>query len=161
MKSLYYAQIHSNISYALSLWGPMTSSRNINQIQLIQNKAVSCIDIELSMEQTYLKYGILPVPKMIHLELCKLGFKLINNMLPKPLTQALMTDHQDSSIVKVHHYETRNKCIPNLPKIRNNCYRKSLLFQAVSLYSKLPNDVTQQRSLHLFVRKCKIFLQRN
>ena len=116
MKSLYYAQIHSNISYALSLWGPMTSNHIINQIQHIQNKAVSCIDIDLSMEQIYLKHGILPVPKMIHLELCKLGFKFINNMLPKPLTNALMTDHRYSSIEKVHRYETRNKCVPTCPE---------------------------------------------
>ena len=84
------------------------------------------------------------VQKMIHLELYKLGFKLINNMLPKPLTHALMTDHQASSTVKVHRYETRKKSVLNLPKISNNCYRNSFLFKAVSLYSKLPTDVTQQ-----------------
>ena len=40
MKSLYYAQIHSNINYALVLWGPMAKHQDIKQIESIQNKAL-------------------------------------------------------------------------------------------------------------------------
>ena len=161
MKSLYYAQIHSNINYALLLWGPMISNHNIKQLQDIQDKAVSCINTELSKEEMYLKYGILPISKMIQLELCKLGFKLINNLLPKPLTNALRTDHKDSSTTKSHPFETRNKCIPNLPTVKNNLYRNSFLFKAVSTLSKLPRDIRQQQNVQLFMRKCKVYLQRN
>ena len=45
MKSLYYMQIHSNINYALALWGPMAKYQDIKQIQSIQDKALQCIEV--------------------------------------------------------------------------------------------------------------------
>ena len=139
----------------------MISHHSINQIQTIQNKALLCIEADQRVEQTYLKHRILPVSKMIHLELCKLGFKLINNMLLTPLIDALKTDHKHSSTEKTHPYETRNKSIPNLPKITNNRYRNSFLFKAVSEYFKLLSDIKQQRNFYSFVRKCKHHLLRD
>ena len=111
------------------------------------------------MDQIYTKYGILPIQKMIDLELCKLGFKLINNLLPMPLSRAFMADHREISTVKIHQYNTRNKGVPNLPNIKNTRYRRSFLFQAVSHYSKLPHELTNLRNLPLFVKKCKKHLQ--
>ena len=57
IKSLYYAQIHSNINYALVLWGPMAKYRDIKQIESIQNKALQCIEensrVELHIPQAW------------------------------------------------------------------------------------------------------------
>ena len=83
IKSLYYAQIHSNINYALVLWGPMAKYRDIKQIQSIQDKALRCIEMNSRVELVYHKHGILPLSKMILLELYKRGYKLINELLPK------------------------------------------------------------------------------
>ena len=44
LKSLYYMQIHSNIIYGISMWGPMTGCGLMNQIQSIQDKAVTCLE---------------------------------------------------------------------------------------------------------------------
>ena len=124
MKSLYYMQIHSNINYALALWGPMAKYQDIKQIQSIQDKAVRCIEVNSRVELVYHKHGILPLSKMILLELYKLGYKLSNDLLPTPLMMALKSDHKQSSTEKTHHYKTRNKSTPNLPKVNNNRYRE-------------------------------------
>ena len=100
IKSLYYAQIHSNINYALVLWGPMAKYRDIKQIQSIQDKALRCIEMNSRVELVYHKHGILPLSKMILLELYKLGYKLINELLPNPLMMTLKSDHKQSSTEK-------------------------------------------------------------
>ena len=159
MKSLYYTQIHSNINYALVLWGPMAKYRDIKQIESIQNKALRCIEENSKVELIYHKHGILPLSKMLLLELYKLGYKLCNDLLPPPLMVALKSDHKQVSTEKTHHYNTRNKNTPNLPKAINNRYRNSFLFKAISEYSKLPNAIKQQHSYHTFVKKCKHYLR--
>ena len=159
MKSLYYAQIHSNINYALVLWGPMAKYWDIKQIQSIQDKALRCIEMNSRVELVYHKHGILPLSKMILLELYKLGYKLVNELLPKPLMRALKSDHKQSSTKKTHRYKTRNKSTPNLPIVNNNRYRNSFLFKAIVEYSKLPTAIKQQCSYHTFVSNCKYYLR--
>ena len=71
----------------------------------------------------YHKYCILKVEELVQLELCKLGYKLTHQMLPTPASDALLMDHHDVCMVKLHQYNTRHKSVPNLPKVRNNKYR--------------------------------------
>ena len=116
MKILYYAQMNSLISYGISAWGPMVSHGLINQIQTLQDKAVKCIDLNLKKNEVYYTYKILTVNQMIELEMCKLGYRLVKNLLPTPLTKALQTNHLDRCIWKSHRYETRHRNVPNLPR---------------------------------------------
>ena len=159
MKSLYYAQIHSNINYALALWGPMAKYQDIKQIQSIQDKTLGCIEVNSRVELVYHKHRILPLSKMIALELYKLGYKLCNDLLPTPLMMALKSNHRQSSTEKTHHYKTRYKSIQNLPKVNNNHYRNSFLFKSIVEYFKLPAVIKQQCSYHTFVSKCKHYLR--
>ena len=102
MKMLYYAQINSLISYGISMWGPMVTHYLVNQVQILQDKAVKCIDLSLSKDVVYHTYKILAVSQMIELEMCKLGFCLVNNLLPNQLSKVLQTDHCDRSTSKTH-----------------------------------------------------------
>ena len=145
--------------YAISMWGPMASRCLISQIQMIQNKAVSCIEPGLKPNLVYHKHKILTVDLMIKLELCKLGYQMTNNMLPKPLCHALQTDHHERSTAKLHNYETRNKLIPNLLRASHSQYRNSYLFKAISVYSKLPTEIINQPRFSSFTSKCKAYLQ--
>ena len=160
LKSLYYAQIHSNIIYGLSMWGPMTGCGLMNQIQSIQDKAVACIEAGKKIKETYRKHGILKVDELVKVELCKLGYKLTHHMLRTPVSDALLTDHHDVSMAKTHQYNTRCKSVPNLLKVRNNRHRHSYLFEVVSVYSKLPSEITNTEGLGSFVKKCKEHIQK-
>ena len=93
--------------------------------------------------------------QMIELEMSKLGFHLVNNLLPNQLSKALQTDHCNRSMLKTHRYNTRLRAVPNLPKATHSRYRNSYLFQALSIYSKLPATVINQTNLKAFAGKCK------
>ena len=158
MKMLYYAQINSLISYGISMWRLMVTRCLVNQVQTLQDKAVKCIDLSLSKDAVYSTYKILTVGQMIELEMFKLGFHLVNNLLPNQLSKALQTDHCDWSTLKTHRYDTRHRAVPNLPKATHSRYRNSYLFQALSIYSKLPATITNQTNLKAFAGKCKAHL---
>ena len=158
MKMLYYAQINSLISYGISMWGPMVTRCLINQVQTLQDKAVKCIDLMLSKDTIYSTYKILTVSQMIELEMSKLGYHLVNNLLPNQLSKALQTDHCNRSTLKTHRYNTRLRAVPILPKATHSRYRNSYLFQALSIYSKLPATAINQTNLKAFAGKCKAHL---
>ena len=158
MKMLYYAQINSLISYSISMWGPMVTRCLINQVQMLQDKAVKCIDLTLSKDAIYSTYKILTVSQMIELEMSKLGYRLVNNLLPNQLSKALQTDHCNRSMLKTHRYNTRLRAVPNLPKATHSRYINSYLFQALSIYSKLPATAINQTNLKVFAGKCKAYL---
>ena len=56
MKILYYAQVHSNLSYCLSMWGNMINKTQSNKIRKIQNQCIATIDKNLSVNDTYKHY---------------------------------------------------------------------------------------------------------
>ena len=116
MKMLYYAQINSLISYSISMWGPMVNRCLIDQVQTLQDKAVKCTDLMLNKDAVYSTYKILTVSQMIKLEMSKLGFCLVNNLLPNQLSKALQTDHCNQSTLKTHQYNTRLGLCPISPK---------------------------------------------
>ena len=115
MKTLYYAQINSIIAYGIAMWGPMASRHQLKQIQNQQDKAVKLIDFKHKKGDIYRIHRNLNVHQLTNLELCKLGYRLTNNLLPKPLTNVLLSDHQNKNLGKTHGYNTRHKSIPNLP----------------------------------------------
>ena len=65
MKVLYYAQIHSNLSYYLSMWGNMITKAHLDKISKIQNQCVAILDKHLSVNDTYKKYKLLKFKDMI------------------------------------------------------------------------------------------------
>ena len=154
---LYFSQIHSNLCYCLSIWGTMISKRNLNEIGIVQKKAVRLIDQKITSESAFGAHKILPFIKLIKLEQCKLGYKLCNNLLPTGLADSMMLGPTTSNR-KTHRYPTCNKNIPNLPHARDNKYRCSFLFQSISEFSHLTQEVKESRSLSVFVKRCKALL---
>ena len=155
---LYYAQFHSILSYAMIVWGPMLDAYNLNKLQVLQNKAVSTLNTDLSTDAVYKKHKILRIRSLIKLEEYKLGYKLCHNLLPKPLSDCLLTDHYDKSTKKTHGYNTRHKSTPNLPNVKSHKYRNSLLFSTVQSYMHLPLECKESNILPLFVKRCKTML---
>ena len=95
------------------------------------------------------------IDDVIDLELCKLGFKLNNDMLPVNLLASLKGDARGKTLMKEHNYNTRNKKELNLPMTENSKYHSSFLFQAIKCYSKLPHALKGCTTYGTFVRKLK------
>ena len=159
MRVLYFAQIQSILMYVIVIRGSMSKQSDINSLQKIQDDCMRSILPKKSVSETYKQLQVLPIKKIIALEKAKMGYKLCNDMLPKKLTETLLTDQNDMSIKKSHKYGTRKKHIPNHPSANSTTYHNSFLYNAISSYSALPSDISKSKTLHCFVASCKKHLQ--
>ena len=137
MKVLYYAQVHSNLSYCLSMWDNMMNKTQLNKISKIQNQCVATIDKKLSVNDIYKNYRLLKFEDMITHETNKLWHKQHLNLLPVPLTRNMQTDFTGLDLSKSHGYNTRNKAYLNHPLANNVSYRKSFLARGLKTYNEL------------------------
>ena len=131
-KLLYYSQVHSHLCYGLGVWGPMLSVGQTKELCTLQRKCVRLIDRKLPISEAFKRLQILRVMDLIELEQAKLGYKLCNRLLPTVLIRLMMHDYDNSTMVKSHSYQTRQKNIPNRPNTKLNLYRKSFLYQAIA-----------------------------
>ena len=139
-------------------WGPMLNEQRIKQLQNLQNRAIKQIVPNEDVLHSMKLLNILTVKKLIRLEILKLGYKVCNGMLPKPLEICITTDHNSQSTTKQHKYNTRLKHVPNLPKVMNKLYRNSPLFDCVKQYQKLPISLQQEAKFNKFVYHVKKLL---
>ena len=68
MKMLYYAQIYSQLSYCIVLWGSMLTAELRRKVRSLQNKCVKLVDLSKTTDQTYKRHKILKLEDMIDLE---------------------------------------------------------------------------------------------
>ena len=136
----------------------MLDEKRLNQLQKLQSKAVLQIKPGQNTDMLYKSMKILTVRKLVLLEILKLGYRVCNYLLPKPLEQCITTDHNAKSNVKLHGYNTRLKHVPNLPILSNTAYRNSALFDCVKQFQKLPVSLQQEPKYRNFVSKVKQML---
>ena len=154
--NLYYAQIHSHITYSIMIWGNMMSKCQLDRLQKHQNKCVRLVTNGLANTETYKKLKILNITSLVQLENYKHGYKLNNNLLPIPVAKSCTSDSTHQSIMKQHKYNTRNKHLPNVPKATNKKYRSSFLYQHIKDFEQLPNTIkNESTTFPNFVRRCK------
>ena len=155
LKSLYYAHIHSHLTYSMLVWGSMLNNNQIQKLQKVQNTCLRILDPNLTVADCLKKQHILKITQLIDLDLIKLAFKLIHNLLPHKLAQCMTSDQAGKNLQKPHKYMTRNKSIPNLPRIKLNAYQKSFLMKSISLYSNLPSRYHNCQSLANLINSIK------
>ena len=149
---LYFGQIHSYLCYCLVVWGSMLSKQIITKLTNAQHKAVALIDPSKKIEELFRRYKILKVTDLIRLELCKLGYKLCHDLLPKKLAEKMRKDHKQLSIEKTHKYPTRSKKTPSLPKVAGAKYRSNFLYNCIKAYGELDYTTRQAKNLSIFVK---------
>ena len=93
MKTLYYAQFHSILTYAMAAWGPMITTAQVNRLQTLQNKAVQTIEKSKILHEIYKKYQLLSVKQLINLHELKFGYKVCFGLLPTPLENCIKSNH--------------------------------------------------------------------
>ena len=148
---LYYGQVHSNLSYGISIWGPMLRKGQLQGLSAIQRK---CVDL-IGNQSSFKKYKIPTLQELIILEQCKLGYKLCRKLLPLGFEKLMLTDHKMASIEKSHAYSTRSKKVPNRPSAKLSLYRNSFLYSSIKHFSDLSVEIRESKTLNTFVRKCK------
>ena len=92
---------------------------------------------------------------LIKLENYKLGYKLMNKMLPDKLSADISLDKNNKPLNKKHEYNTRNKKQLNIPKHETSSYHNSFLCASIRDFSTLPHSIASCTSIHTFVVQCK------
>ena len=149
LKVLYFAQIHSNLTYGIGIWGSLISKELLNNLQRVQN---TCI--KLMSKGRYSPNSIVEriptVEQQIELDLCKLWHRKTLGLLPSNLQIAMETDQLNRSLNKSHTYHTRHKNLLNRPKSTHHLYHESFLVKGNRVYSQLTRDLQNIKSMGQF-----------
>ena len=113
---LYFAQVHSHLSYCFNAWGNMISSTALKRLQKLQNKCLTTISNKKITPAIFNEYRILPVKELLKLENAKMAFKLVNDMLPSRLKEICYTSADGSDLSRTHKYNTRGMKEPKKPR---------------------------------------------
>ena len=87
LKIIYHAHIQSHINYGLLIWGTMMTKDKLQRLQLIQDKCISLIIKTGALEHRYKKLKINKLSEQIKLQEIKVGYRLVNNLLPNKISQ--------------------------------------------------------------------------
>ena len=157
LRVLYFAQIHSILTYGIVMWGSLLSQANLNKLQKIQSTCVKIVGNKrpTSNNDRFKSLGILTVRQTVHLELSKLWHKHQMNMLPKRLTETMSLDQNEQSLQKAHNYNTRNKTLNNRPLAKNWAYEHSFLVEGLRIYSNLPPETVHIENYNRFCKQVK------
>ena len=152
LRSVYYAHFHSHLSYSISVWGSMLSMKQSQKLQKAQNVCFKIMEPNQNVTELAKSLCILKVCDLIKLDLSKMAYKLTHELLPIKLAQCMISDTGGKSLRKLHRYMTRNKTLPNLPLARLSAYQRSFLVKSISLYTNLPTELTNTKTLENFAK---------
>ena len=157
LQVLYFAQIHSVMTYGIVMWGSQASQTDQNKLQRIQNRCICIIDKRHSptLEKSFQNQRVLRIDQIIDVELAKLWHKLQLNLLPRKLAETMSMDQHAQSLQKLHGYCTRFKHLYNRPLAQHVKYQNIFLVEGIKNYSKLPKKLLDMDNYSKFCRNLK------
>ena len=155
LKIIYHSHIQSHINYGLLIWGTMMTKDKLQRLQLIQDKCINLITKIGTLEHKYKKLKINKLTEQIKQQEIKVGYRLVNKLLPNKISQQILSNSNKKSLVKTHSYNTRSKMIPNLPKVNKTMYLNSYLYQCIKQFMLLPLKLRNKPTLSSFLTNYK------
>lgn len=156
LRSIYFAQIHSRLSYLSPIWGASAPSYKLNDIQTLQNKAIRSIfnvdyySNNISTENILKKYHIFNVAQLIQYNTTILYHQIKNKTIK--WTHNPILNHN------VHSYPTRIMNDVRIPKSNNNYGQQNTLNLGARLYNSLADEIKQLPTLKSFKFKLKKYI---
>ena len=156
LKILYHSQIFSHLAYGIGIWGNLAASTDLTKLQKLQNKCIiTMLGKKSIVKKDFADLGILRVKEIIKLENLKFAYKLNKNLLPKKITECALHDHKGQSLSKQHRYETRQKTVPNTPKVTGKHYINSIFCKGIQEFRTLKGETQKAPNLSIFIKVCK------
>ena len=152
-KLIYYAHIHSHLTYANTLWSTNISKKQKKTIEKVQKDCLRSIANKTNTSHTdplFKSLKIMKVDELIQLEQSKLAYKIKNRLMPVPILELF-----DRLGKKTHRYDTRQKHLPNIKQHKSELYNKSFLCKSITYYSGLSNKITNTPNLKEFINTYK------
>ena len=155
---LYFAQIQSNLTYGLVIWGTMITKEDLLKLEKIQNKCVQLIEPRKELSKIYKDNSILKLQSLVRLENAKIWHKYYQKTLPANLMKMMQQDQNNTNLQKQHGYNTRKKKEINLPLATCQAYKSSFYVEGLKVYSTLPSETKRKEQLSHFVNDYKKLL---
>lgn len=143
---VYYAYVHSILSYAITVWGQATDRQRVFIAQKRAIRLVFGLQYRQSCRPYFKKYGILTLISIYI-------YKLLSHIHDKKSSLKVCSD--------VHTYSTRQNSNFALPRPKREMYKKSPMYAGMSLYNLLPSNIKDSRTPSLFRTKIKSLLAEN
>ena len=144
IKSLYYAHVHSHLSYNILAWG---NSRRFNEIFIAQKAVVRAmfgLKKGETCRETFIKHAILTTPSMYIFEVLKF------------LTE---NEEEFNRFKSAHSYNTRNGNNIQLSSVGARSHSSGLCLLAAQIFNKLPEALKGIECPQVFLRRVKVLLQ--
>ena len=130
LKLIYHAHVQSHIQYGLLIWGNQCNAKAKQSIQNQMNRSIAIVN-KGKNSSVKPRTDFLDLQNLIKLENYKLGYKLMNKMLPDKLAADISLDKNNKPLNKKHGYNTRNKKQLNIPKHETSSYHNSFLCASI------------------------------
>lgn len=136
----------------ISIWG-YASATNVNQLQVIQNKAIRSLfwqeyrEGTLNTEGLMRKYRIPNVRQLQRIDSLTMIFKIKHNIIRNEMHLPTFED--------THQYNTRNKGNFVIPRSRLHLLHNSLFASGLSQFNQLPREIRLINDLASFRRSLK------
>ena len=150
--------MHSQLTFAIVIWAG-TFDTFIDKIQICQNKIVRHLFKArlnyCSTSEIYRQTEMLKVKDLHLFECCKVVYQALFNNKFLPLMQLL------NHLRWNHNYATRDINTFRLPKVKTNRDKFDFLFQCISHWNSLPNEIRCAPSFNNFKQLLKNRLLRD
>ncbi len=151
LRTLYYSYIHSDLTYGLSIWGPLVVKSNLNRIRTLQKKALRTINhakYNARTSELCKKSKVLLIDDLIDLELSKISHRYTHGSLPRPVNNLFQANDYNQN------YQTRFRNNPRIQPHTSAIFNKSFLRKAPSIWIDLGHDIRIKSKMPSF---CKAF----
>lgn len=151
--SIYYSHIHCHLSYLAPVWGTTASQNELNELQVLQNKAIRKIFAfdyyvkNINTANIMRANNILNVRNTIKLESAILFYKIVNGRLKSGCVVNRRSD--------LHDRLTRNNNDIVLNSFRTNLGRDSVFRASAKIYNDIDVDLRSLPSIASFKNRYK------
>lgn len=156
--ALYYAYVHSHLSYLVSIWG-YTDSSILRQLQVMQNKAIRSLFWQeyhseaINTQGLLNRYGIPNIEQLRLIDSMTMIYKIKNDLIRNDINLVTFED--------VHSYNTRNKSNFVIPRTRLNILYNSIFAKGLSQYNMLPTEIKNADNLQNFKKLLRTLVIRH
>lgn len=152
--ALYYAHVHSHLSYMAHVWGA-TDSTCLQVLRVLQNKAMRSIFRDdyirgASTNELYRRHRIMTVDKLTVFSAAVATYKLKNSTTDSSIQ--LLTN----SDVYQHATRHRSDIRPSHP--RNRWGLAAITYRGALIFNNLPRDIQHQPNVRCFKKALKFHL---
>lgn len=142
LKTYYFAQIHSVISYCLICWGSESAAHRVFIMQKRAVRTLANVSNRTTCRPLFKQFHILPLP-------CIYIYQILINTQKNIKAYKRLGDN--------HQYDTRNTNILEIPRHRISKFEKCPRYKGITFYNKL-SDEYKNLSINKFKLKVKKLL---